>query len=75
VLGLRGKRLFQGPVLPAATWFGLLATIAAHAVFFGAGRYSMVVFPLVTAFAFCQGRPSAAPETVGVTPSLSEERP
>jgi hypothetical protein len=51
-LALRGKRLFEGPVLPAATFFALLATAAVHAVFFGSGRYSMVVFPLVTGLAF-----------------------
>ena len=27
------------------------ATVATHAVFFGAGRYSLVVFPLVAALA------------------------
>jgi 4-amino-4-deoxy-L-arabinose transferase-like glycosyltransferase len=51
-LALRGKRLFEGPVLPPATFFALLATVAVHAVFFGSGRYSMVVFPLVTGLAF-----------------------
>jgi hypothetical protein len=29
-----------------------VATLAMHAIFFGAGRYSMVGFPLVTAWAF-----------------------
>jgi hypothetical protein len=28
------------------------ATAAVHAAFFGSGRYSMVVFPLVTGLAF-----------------------
>jgi hypothetical protein len=35
--------------LPAATVLALLATGATHAVFFGAGRYALVVFPLLTA--------------------------
>jgi hypothetical protein len=51
-LGLRGRGLIDGPVLAPATFFGLLVTAAVHAVFFGSGRYSMVVFPLVTALAF-----------------------
>jgi hypothetical protein len=42
---LRGRRLATGPVLPAAAVVVLLATAATHAVFFGAGRYSLVVFP------------------------------
>jgi 4-amino-4-deoxy-L-arabinose transferase-like glycosyltransferase len=53
---LRGKDLWEGPPLAAALLVSLGATIATHAVFFGSGRYSMVVFPLVTAFAFCFGR-------------------
>jgi hypothetical protein len=53
---LRGKDLWEGPSLGAALLVSLGATMAAHAVFFGSGRYSMVVFPLVTAFAFCHGR-------------------
>jgi hypothetical protein len=54
-LCLRRKSLFEGPALGAALFVALLATVAMHAVFFGAGRYAMVVFPLVTAFAFCRG--------------------
>jgi len=51
-LALLGQSLVAGPVLPSATFFVLLATAAVHAVFFGAGRYSMVAFPLVTALGF-----------------------
>jgi Dolichyl-phosphate-mannose-protein mannosyltransferase len=51
-LALRGKRLFEGPVLWGATFFAIVSTAAVHAVFFGSGRYSMVVFPLVTGLAF-----------------------
>jgi hypothetical protein len=51
-LALRGKRLFEGPALAPATLFVVAATAAVHAVFFGSGRYSMVVFPLVTGLAF-----------------------
>src|SRR5262249_3844093 len=48
---LRGRSLWRGPVLPAAAAVVVLSTIAVHAVFFGAGRYSMVVFPLLAALA------------------------
>jgi hypothetical protein len=51
-LALRGKRLLDGPVLFGATFFSIAATAVVHAVFFGSGRYSMVVFPLVTALGF-----------------------
>jgi hypothetical protein len=47
----RGRALFRGPTLPAATVAVLGATLVTHAVFFGAGRYSLVVFPLITALA------------------------
>ncbi|HKQ70635.1 MAG TPA: glycosyltransferase family 39 protein [Polyangiaceae bacterium] len=59
VLGLLGRSLFEGPPLLPATLAALGATAVAHAVFFGAGRYSMVVFPLVTALAFLRGAPSS----------------
>ncbi len=49
-LGLLGKRLLDGAALPAATFFTVVATAAVHGVFFGSGRYSMVIFPFVTAF-------------------------
>ncbi len=51
-LGLLGKRLLEGPVLVSAAFFSIASTAAVHAVFFGSGRYSMVVFPLVTGLAF-----------------------
>ncbi|HEX9297389.1 MAG TPA: glycosyltransferase family 39 protein [Polyangiaceae bacterium] len=51
-LALLGKRLLDGPVLPAATFFAVAATAAVHAVFFGSGRYSMLTFPLITALGF-----------------------
>jgi hypothetical protein len=56
-LAMRRKDLLDGPILPAATLLGLVATIAMHAIFFGSGRYSMMVFPLVTAFALCYDAP------------------
>jgi hypothetical protein len=60
---LRGRRLWLGPVLPAAAVVVLLATAATHAAFFGAGRYALVVFPLLTALAALAG--STPPESEG----------
>jgi len=48
---LQGRSLGKGPVLGGAAVGVVLATMATHAVFFGLGRYSMVVFPLLTALA------------------------
>lgn len=41
----------RGAVLPAAAGVVLLSLAITHAVFFGAGRYSLVAFPFVTAVA------------------------
>jgi 4-amino-4-deoxy-L-arabinose transferase-like glycosyltransferase len=48
---LRGRDLLRGPVLFPAAAGVVLATLGTHAAFFGAGRYSLVVFPLMTALA------------------------
>jgi hypothetical protein len=48
---LRGRALWRGPVLGGAAVLVVAATMGTHAVFFGLGRYSMVVFPLLTALA------------------------
>ena len=40
----------------------LRSEAATHAVFFGAGRYSLVVFPLVTALGVMGARRGDAPE-------------
>ncbi len=48
---LRGRSLWTGPVLASGAVAVVAATMATHAVFFGAGRYSLVVFPLITALA------------------------
>jgi 4-amino-4-deoxy-L-arabinose transferase-like glycosyltransferase len=50
-LGLLGRGLARGPVLLGAAAWTLAATAVTHAIFFGSGRYSMVVFPMVTALA------------------------
>jgi 4-amino-4-deoxy-L-arabinose transferase-like glycosyltransferase len=49
VIGLFGRALARMPMVAPATGAAILSTAAIHAVFFGSGRYSMVVFPLVTA--------------------------
>jgi hypothetical protein len=51
VLALRGRALGRDPVALPAALVALVATGLSHAVFFGAGRYSLVVFPFVTALA------------------------
>lgn len=48
---LRGRALLREPVLLGVTAITVAATLATHAAFFGAGRYSLVVFPLVSAAA------------------------
>ncbi len=57
---LRGRSLVRGPVLPSVTAVTVAATMATHAAFFGAGRYSLVVFPLVSALAALAFRRSSA---------------
>jgi len=47
---LLGGRLLEHPALGLGA-SAILMTAATHAVFFGAGRYSLVVFPLVAAMA------------------------
>jgi hypothetical protein len=71
---LRGRRLWCGPVLPAAAVLVLVATAATHAVFFGAGRYALVVFPLVTALAALAGIPSKLSQ-LGTRPSRISRGP
>jgi len=45
--GAGGSR--ERPVIVGASASAILLTAATHAVFFGAGRYAMVVFPFVAA--------------------------
>jgi hypothetical protein len=49
--GAAWRRSEDGAILPAATTAAVLSLAVTHAVFFGAGRYSLVAFPLVTAAA------------------------
>ena len=52
------RRVLELPLVVPWAAVVVAATALAHAVFFGAGRYGIVVVPLVTALAFV--RPSAA---------------
>jgi hypothetical protein len=58
----RARELAGAPAFELGALAVLAATLATHAVFFGAGRYSLVVFPLVCAL--------AAPALVGLRAAL-----
>lgn len=51
VLALLGRVLVRSALVAPAALAVVASTAAFHAIFFGAGRYSMVVFPFVTALA------------------------
>jgi len=54
--GLEGWRaLTRAPMIVPCTAAVIAATVVTHAVFFGAGRYGLVVAPFVAALAFAQG--------------------
>jgi 4-amino-4-deoxy-L-arabinose transferase-like glycosyltransferase len=63
LLVARGRELLRAPVLVSASAAALVATIATHAIFFGAGRYSLLVVPLVTGLVAC--RRAAPSATIG----------
>jgi hypothetical protein len=48
---LQGRGLLRAPALALSALAVLAATGLTHAVFFGAGRYAMVAFPLLTGLA------------------------
>ena len=50
------RALARAPAVVPATAAVILATAATHAVFFGSGRYGLVVVPFVTALAFVRER-------------------
>lgn len=60
VVALHGRAALRLPVLLASTALAITAVAVVHAVFFGAGRYGIVVYPLVTlsAGAIAAWRPS-----------------
>jgi hypothetical protein len=55
ILALGPRFLARAPIVLPATALVLAATAATHAVFFGAGRYGLVVVPFVTVIAFGLG--------------------
>jgi hypothetical protein len=58
-VALLGRRaLSRGPMVAPATAAVIVMTAAVHAVFFGAGRYGLVVVPFVAALAFASGESS-----------------
>ncbi len=62
ILAFGPRWLARAPIIVAWTAILILATAATHAVFFGAGRYGLVVVPFVTALAFLpRGDRSAGP--------------
>ncbi len=62
-LGLLGPReLLRLPRIVPMTAAVLVATAVMHAVFFGAGRYGLVVVPFVTALAFVRPQDRGATE-------------
>jgi hypothetical protein len=48
LVAMLGRTALGLPLLPIGTAIAMLPTAAVHAVFFGAGRYGLVVYPLVT---------------------------
>jgi 4-amino-4-deoxy-L-arabinose transferase-like glycosyltransferase len=72
-VALRGAREnLEGPLLAPFTAALILATAATHAVFFGAGRYGLVVLPFVSALGASLGdqlpRGPSLPTVAGSTP-------
>ncbi len=51
-IGLVGRRALARDIAAASTLAVMVATAALHAVFFGAGRYGLMVVPFVTIMAF-----------------------
>jgi hypothetical protein len=68
IVTLGPRALSRAPIVVPFTAVLLFATIATHAVFFGAGRYGLVVVPFVAVVAFARGvrgkaRPPLATES------------
>ena len=67
------RRLEDGPLVFPMTALVIVATALTHAVFFGAGRYGLVVVPFVTALAFV-GRAVRTERATPIVPLASESR-
>jgi len=64
-----GRAVARGPMLVPCAAAVILATVVTHAVFFGAGRYGLVVAPFVAALAFAEPSPRAPDAVLESTPS------
>lgn len=64
---LRSRDLFLGPVLPTCTMIVVGMTALVHAVFFGAGRYSLVTFPLLAGVAILALKPRPSTDYPGIS--------
>jgi hypothetical protein len=70
-VALTGRRaLAQVPVVVATTAAAIAATVLVHVAFFGAGRYGLVLVPLLTAMAFVRITPR--PPVATASGSISE---
>ena len=74
---LQGRALLDGPVLPSVALALVAATALTHGTFFGAGRYALVVFPLLTGLAALGAarprRPAGAPPPSPAPPGAAGE--
>ena len=64
ILLIGPRALARAPLLVPASAIVILATAFTHAVFFGAGRYGLVVLPFVTALAFLRDSRAADPDAL-----------
>jgi hypothetical protein len=61
-VSLLGRRaILRMPLLVPASAAVIVATIVVHSVFFGSGRYGLIVAPFVAALAFVRGPTSSPP--------------
>jgi hypothetical protein len=72
---LLGRTLARAPILVPWTAVMIGATAATHAVFFGAGRYGLVVVPFVTALPFVIGLRTASPPVASASRASSRASP
>jgi len=70
---LRGRDLVRGPVLVSCSVIVVGMTAIIHAVFFGAGRYGMVTFPLLAGVAILTlaAKPGPADEVTTVESTVA----
>lgn len=71
---LRGSDLVRGAVLPVCTVIVVGMTAIIHAVFFGAGRYSLVTFPLLAGVAILALLPNRSDAAEGTSSEVLTSR-